>query len=124
MLIPYVISGTTHAFMSPTLNPVEGLTKFKDFFPTYHRTKPIVSIKEPMNLEQHTSTLRVFRSTPPTKNHDDYISWLDKIETKMSGIWKEMGIFDLIQLSRNGLLYFQNMFVSSLYYWESVTNTF
>lgn len=74
-----------------------------------------------MILEHHTSTLRVFRSTLPTKKHYDY---LDKIEAKMSGIWKEMGIFDLIQLSRNDPLYFQNMLVASHYYWKSTTNTF
>lgn len=78
---------------------LQGLTKFRDFSPTYHRTKPLVSVKGPMSLEYLTSTLRVFRSAPPTINNDDYISWLDKIEGKMSEVWKERGIFDFIQLS-------------------------
>lgn len=86
VLTPCPISGINHAFMGPTLDPVEGLANFKEFFPTYHRTKPIVSIKEPMNLEHHTSTLRVFRLALPTKKNDDYISWLNKIEAKMNGI--------------------------------------
>lgn len=40
----------------------------------------------------------------------------------MGNTWKEMGIFDLIQLLRVGLTYFQNMFV--IYYWKSTTNIF
>lgn len=35
-----------------------------------------------------------------------------------------MGIFDLIQPSRTGPSYCQNLLVTSLYYWESTTNTF
>lgn len=74
VLIIYVISEITPALMVLMLDPAKGLIKFKDFFPVYHRIKPIVSINETMNLEHHTSTLRVFRSAPPTKKHDDYIS--------------------------------------------------
>lgn len=71
-----------------------------------------------------TTSLCVFRSTPPTKKHEDYILWLNKIELKKSEFWKERGIFELIQLSRTGPAYFQNMIVISLYFWESTTNTF
>lgn len=42
----------------------------------------------------------------------------------MSDVWKEKDIFNLIQLSRTESTYFQNMLVTSLYYWEYTTNTF
>lgn len=93
-------------------------------FPTYHKTKPIISVKGPMNLEYMTTTLYVFRPTPPTRKHEDYILWLNKVEAKMSEIWKERGIFDLIQLSRTNSAYCQNMLVVSLYIWENTINTF
>lgn len=40
ILIPYGISRISHALMGPTLDPAEGLTKFKDLFPAYHSTNP------------------------------------------------------------------------------------
>lgn len=42
----------------------------------------------------------------------------------MSETWKSRGILYLIQLSRTGNSYCQNMLVASLYFWESTTNTF
>lgn len=86
VLIPYTISETTHALMGLMHDPSEDLTNLREFFPSYHRIKPLVSIKGAMNLEYLTTTLRAFQSAPPTKKHDDYISWLDKIESKMSEI--------------------------------------
>lgn len=71
-----------------------------------------------------TATLRVFCSAPPTKKNEDYIPWLNKIEATKKETWKSRGIFDLIQLSRTGLAYCQNILVASLYLWESTTNTF
>lgn len=57
VLIPFTISGTTHALMGPMHDPSEEVTKLRDFSPAYHRTKPLVSIKESMNLEYMTTTL-------------------------------------------------------------------
>lgn len=96
VIIPYSISGKTHALMGPMHDPYVDLTKIRYFFPSYQMTKPMVSIKEPLNLEYMTSTLHVFRSTPPTKKNEDYILWMKKIEAKMSETWKSRGIFYLI----------------------------
>lgn len=68
------------------------------------------------------------QSPPPppthTKKNEDYILWLNKIEGKKSEFMKEKGIFDLIQLSRTGTAYYENILAASLYFWESTTNTF
>lgn len=42
---------------------------------------------------------RVFRSCPLFRDPSDYLGSLEKIEKKKSQVWKEMGIFDLLQLS-------------------------
>lgn len=59
--------------MGPKHDPSVDITKLKDFFLSYHQNKPIVSIKEPINLEYMTGTLRVFCSAPPTRKNEDYI---------------------------------------------------
>lgn len=56
------------------------LTYIKDFFPSYHRTRPLVSISGPLNLEYMTTYLRVFCSALPTKKNEDNILWMNKIE--------------------------------------------
>lgn len=82
-----------------------------------------MSIKEPFNLEYMTVSLCVFRSAP-TKKYEDYIPWMNKIESRMSETKKARGIFDLIQLSRTVLSYCQNMLVVSMYFLEITINTF
>lgn len=54
----------------------------KELFPSYHYTKPIVCTNQPINLKYMSTTFRVFRSAPSTKNKEDYIAWLDKVESK------------------------------------------
>lgn len=68
------------------------------------------------------STL-VFRSAMYT-NQSDYLNWLNKVESKKWQIWKDQGLFDLIQLSKVGYAYSQNMLCDALHFWEGLTNTF
>ncbi|XP_050874871.1 uncharacterized protein LOC127078459 [Lathyrus oleraceus] len=67
---------------------------------------------------------RIFRTCPWSKDPSDYLSWLDKVEKIKGDLWKEIGIFDLIQLSRVGPNIFPNMLLASLYFWDSTYNTF
>lgn len=67
VIIPYSISEKTYALMSLMYDPSADLTNIKEFFPSYHRTKPLVSIPGPLNLEYMTTSLRVFRSAPPLR---------------------------------------------------------
>lgn len=45
LLIPYSISGKPHALMGPLPDPSLDVVKLREFFPSYHQTKPIMSVK-------------------------------------------------------------------------------
>lgn len=70
------------------------------------------------------SGFRVFRTCPLFRDPSGYLGWLEKKEKKKSQVWKEMGIFNLIQLSKVGPSYCQTMLVSSLYFLDSTHYTF
>lgn len=67
---------------------------------------------------------RVFRAPPLFKDPTDYLSWLNKIEKTKSQTWKNMGIYDLIMLSKVGLDYSSTLLVSSMYFWYITHYTF
>lgn len=71
--------------MGPMHDSFVDLTKIRDFFPSYHQTKLTVSIKKPSSLEYMTTTLRVFRSAPPTKMNEDYILYPNSMH--LSNFW-------------------------------------
>lgn len=135
--------------LGPLSNPNVDPDRLKEFFPTYQRYKPIACVKkpnineeihieetpntnnqgnlsadEPIDLTYMNSGFRVFRSCPLFRDPSDYLGWLEKIEKKKSQVWKEMGIFNLIQLSKVRPGYCQTMLVSSLYFWDSIHHTF
>lgn len=87
-------------------------------------TTIVVEVENPINLLYMSNTLRMFRFFPTFKHPSNYISWLEKVEWKKSQVWKYLGIYDLIQLSKVGPSYYQSMMVASLYFWESTTNNF
>lgn len=67
---------------------------------------------------------RAFLATPTFKDPTDYSNWLNKIEKQKSQGWKDIGIYDLIMLSKLDLDYSNPMLVSSLYFWDSTHYTF
>lgn len=71
-----------------------------------------------------SGTIRVFRSCPLSKDLEPYLTWLTKVEKEKSQFWKQMCIYGMIQLSKVGPGYNQNMLISSLYFWDSTHNTF
>lgn len=127
--------------------------RLKEYFPTYLQTKPIASRKklktsdetvnaepntivdtkkksltEPIekliNLDYMSNTLRVLRSFPLSEYPKNYLSWLAKIENHKAQTWKEMEIFDMIQLSKVGLVYCQPILIISLYFWNNTHKNF
>ena len=63
------------------------------------------------------------RIEPKYENNEDYICWLDKIEGKKGQFWKDIGIFDLIQLSRQGPRYNKEILIDALHFWNISTNS-
>ena len=65
---------------------------------------------------------KIFRSCPSLTS--EYSEWLVKMEAAQSQIWEDMGIYDLVMLSKTGLAYCPLMLVSSLYFWDNTHYTF
>jgi len=49
------------------------------------------------------------------------LGWLDKMEKQKGQFWKEMGIVDLIQLSRQGPKYHSEIIIVVLHFWNLST---
>ncbi|KAI5442394.1 hypothetical protein KIW84_011460 [Lathyrus oleraceus] len=143
VLIPILVSGNCHAMLGPLPNLEIKPDRLKEFFPSYFHTKPIGAGRKPQPKEKaveqkdassstdigeldltYLNYPRIFRTCPWSKDPSDYVSWLDKIEKVKGAFWKEVGIFDLIQLSRVGPNICPNMLLASLYFWDSTYNTF
>lgn len=52
------------------------------------------------------------------------MTWLERVQDVYQRNWEEIGIFDIIQLSRRGLKYNSSMLLASILFWEGSTNTF
>lgn len=52
------------------------------------------------------------------------MAWLAKVQGKRQDHWKKMGIYNIVQLSRNAHKVNSCLLLASLYFWESLTNTF
>src|SRR3954464_5942879 len=149
VIIPFELSGKSLAFMGPL--PGENISSLNRFFPAYYKTTPLVSKTkigedgcspsgESANIEETstvtplaltkirlnyiTNFVKVFRSIPLAKDPDLYYAWLEKIEKHKAYFWQQLGIYDLIQLSKTGLEYNQTMLVASVYFWDASHNTF
>lgn len=67
---------------------------------------------------------RAFCATPTFKDPTDYLNWLTKVEKVKAQAWKDIGIYDMIMLSKLNLDYNTPMLISSLYFWDSTHYTF
>lgn len=121
VLIPFNISDITHVFSSslPDLNM--NVERVSEILPCYHHTKPLAVVDKPLDFT-YMSTC-VFQLALYT-NQLNYLHQLNKVESKKGKIWKDQGLFNLIQLSRVGHVCRQNMLLVALHFWESSTNTF
>ncbi|KAI5389696.1 hypothetical protein KIW84_075116 [Lathyrus oleraceus] len=137
VLIPVSVSNKTYALFGPLADLDTDTNKLREFFPSYHKCKPIGQAKNPrtsssentpaenaINLRFMNNGFRAFRATPTFKDPTDYSNWLNKIEKQKSQAWKDIGIYDLIMLSKLNHDYSNPMLVSSLYFWDSTHYTF
>ncbi len=72
----------------------------------------------PSNMPSGGS-LRTWLTVP-----DTYLQWINRIQAAYEDLWKEIGIFDTIQLSRNAYQADHLLLASALYFWSPRSNTF
>ncbi len=53
-----------------------------------------------------------------------YIHWLDRVQGAYAHLWKKLGIFNAIQLSRSSYQADHLLIVSTLCFWSPLSNTF
>jgi len=87
-------------------------------FHVLKKDPPLVFTQGPYDLSLLKSK---FRIEPRYENNERYLCWLDKVEKHKGQFWKEMGIFDLVQLSRQGPKYHSEMIIAALHLWNPST---
>jgi hypothetical protein len=93
VLIPVSVSNKTHALSGPLVDLDTDTSKLREFFPSYHKCKPIGQAKNPrtsssentqsentIDLRFMNNGFRAFRATPTFKDPTYYSNWLNKIE--------------------------------------------
>src|ERR1044072_9726509 len=152
VIIPTIVSDKTLGVMGPLIS-TERLEKTKGFFPAYFLTKPIINksvpsklknddsaaklpktlegtsegittalTRDPFNMDYVTVNFKPFRSCPTSDQ--SYQNWLATVECKKSQEWENLGILNLIQMSKLGFSYSHPFLLASLYFWDSTYNTF
>jgi len=111
---------SSHAFLGPFPDNREDQEKLSTVFPSSKKHLPLVFNKGPYDLSFLKSK---FRTEPKHDNNEEYISWLDKVEKKKGQFWKDLGIFDLIQLSRQGPKYHNETLIDALHFWNPSTSS-
>lgn len=120
--IPYSIADNIFAFMGPLPRLVKKPDFLEKILPSYHGWKHMVFSDQPFDFNFLENN--VYLPPPLEAPNSSYINWLNRMEKRRKALWKYLGIFDLIQLSRVHLKYNPTMLLSSMCFLESTTNTF
>lgn len=110
----------SHAYLAPIPDDDGDNKELNVVFPCYKKCPPLVFTKGPYNLGFMKIKLRI---KPKYDNNEDYICWLDKVEGKKGQFWKDIGIFDLIQLYWQGPRYYKEMLIAALHFWNTSTSS-
>ncbi|KAK2414651.1 serine/threonine-protein phosphatase 7 long form protein [Trifolium repens] len=122
LMIPHKLGGKTLAFAGPLPSSDNFNEDIGSIFPLYSTCEPKIFANSVFDMSFFEPGYRAFRSAPVVS--EGYLKWLNKVENQYATFWKESGIFDLIQLSREGPKYNAEMLIAALHFWESSTNTF
>ncbi|KAK2430056.1 serine/threonine-protein phosphatase 7 long form protein [Trifolium repens] len=122
LMIPHKLRGRTLAFAGPLPSSDNFNEDVSNIFPLNVTCEPKIFVNSVFDMSFFETGYRAFRSTPVVS--EGYLKWLNKVEKHYATLWKENGIFDLIQLSREGPRYNAEMLIAALHFWESSTNTF
>uniref|UniRef100_A0A151UEW2 Aminotransferase-like plant mobile domain-containing protein n=1 Tax=Cajanus cajan TaxID=3821 RepID=A0A151UEW2_CAJCA len=110
-----------HAFLGPYSNLSKKKTH-NDLLPEDDSTLPFV-YSPTIDLSLFSDTTKIFRAFPPPK--DKHIQWLERVEASKQSDWKEVGIFDFVQLSKYDLNVFNpQMLLSAIFFWNKETHAF
>nr|CAD1844247.1 unnamed protein product [Ananas comosus var. bracteatus] len=60
----------------------------------------------------------------PFSEEDAYLAWLDHVEATYGDFWKEIGVYEAIQLSRKPPIADSLLLASALCFWSPVSNVF
>ncbi|KAK2351927.1 hypothetical protein QL285_096647 [Trifolium repens] len=122
LMIPHKLRGRTLAFAGPLPSSDNFNEDVSSIFPLNVTCEPKIFVNTVFDMTFFETGYRAFRSAPVVS--DGYLPWLNKVEKEYATSWKERGIFDLIQLSREGPKYNAEMLIAALHFWENSTNTF
>jgi hypothetical protein len=122
LLIPHQLSGKPYAFAGPFPSSHNFSEDVTSIFPLHITCEPKIFATPTFNMSFFEPGHRVFRSAPIVS--EGYLQWLNKVEKQYASICRANGIFDLIQLSREGPKYHGEMILAALHFWENSTNTF
>jgi hypothetical protein len=115
-------SKSQYAYLGP-IDKTES-NEVKAYFPHDKKNPPLIFTKNPDEpYDLNYLDTRVFRATPRINKVEDYIAWLDRMEKHKCNFWKDLGIFNLIQLSRQGHMYQKHMLLAALHLWNSSTSS-
>lgn len=120
-LIPYSIADTTYTFMVPLPKRIKKPQILKDLFSCFPGYEPLVFVDDPFDFNFFKNS--VFCSSPAIEDAS-YIQWLDRVQEKKKHFRSDLGIIELIQLSRVGPKYNSHMLIIAMCFWVSSTNTF
>ena len=95
VLISTPESGSS-AFLGP-YTPLSSVQSFCSFFPS-RSDEHIMATCPIINPGSINKTHDIFRISYATQK-DDYVRWFERVEAVKGTFWKEMGIFDAINLS-------------------------
>ncbi|KAK2420536.1 serine/threonine-protein phosphatase 7 long form protein [Trifolium repens] len=122
LMIPHKLGGSTFAFAGPLPSSDNFSEDVSNIFPLNTTCEPKIFANSVYDMSFFEPGYRAFRSAPVVS--EGYLKWLNKVEKQYATFWKDSGIFDLIQLSREGPKYNAEMLIAALHFWENSTNTF
>ncbi|KAK2384608.1 hypothetical protein QL285_071936 [Trifolium repens] len=122
LMIPHKLESKTLAFAGPFPSSDNFSEDISNIFPLHVTCEPKIFANSVFDMSFFEPGYRAFRSAPIVS--ESYLKWLNKVEKQYAPFWKESGIFNLIQLSRERPRYNAEMLIAALHFWENSTNTF
>jgi hypothetical protein len=123
LVVSFSVADNVFAFGGPFPDEATLKPQVSEFFPMRGTCEPKIFSTDPFNFTFIRKPHSMWRSAPNCEN-PMYVKWLDRIEGEWGPYWKNLGIYDLIQISRYGPPYRQEMLTAALMFYERSTHTF